>query len=273
MPLFSLNQTFINKLIFYINSGYKITISQQGDVMPKKSRKEREKEQRRKDIIDAAEELFFGNGYDSVSMNDIAKVVELSKATLYLYFENKEELFFAIVLRGTRILNTMIRQAVGAVEMGIDKVTAFREAYHEFTKNYPDYMQIYNYFQSGRFDMENIVNREYAEEVSKDARLYSILHSADFQLLPPVSEYAKEIMILRRERFTLMRDSLKLGIDDGTIRQDVDPVEVAILLSSISKSMSEVPPDHIRILEKRGINNEKYFMDVEDLIRHMIMNK
>lgn len=241
--------------------------------MPIKSRKEREKEQRRKDIIDAAEKLFFEKGYDDVSMNDIAKDVELSKATLYLYFENKEELFFAIVLRGTRILNTMIKEAVKKVENGIEKVISFRMAYHEFTKNYPDYIHIYNYFQSGRFDMENIVNSEYAEEISRDARLYSILHNADFTLLPPVSEYAKEIMNLRKERFNIMRDSLKIGIVDGTIRPDVDPVEVAILLSSISKSMSEIPPDHIRILESRGVNNEKYFMDVEDLIRHMIMNK
>ncbi len=241
--------------------------------MPIKSRKEREKEQRRKDIINSAEKLFFDKGYDNVSMNDISKEVELSKATLYLYFENKEELFFAIVLRGTRILNAMIREAVEMADKGIDKVAAFRRAYYEFTNNYPDYVQIYNYFQSGRFDMENIVNREYAEEISKDARLYSILHNADFQLLPPVSEYAKEIMNLRRERFTIMSDSIRVGIHDDTIRSDVDPVEVAILLSSISKSMSEIPPDHVRILESRGINSEKYFIDIEDLIRHMIMNK
>ncbi len=241
--------------------------------MPIKSRKEREKEQRRKDIIDAAEKLFFEKGYDNVSMNDISKVVELSKATLYLYFENKEELFFAIVLRGTNILNAMIREAVNNKSMGIEKVAAFRNAYHEFTINYPDYIRIYNYFQSERFDMGNIVNREYAEELSRDARLYSILHNSDFQLLPPVSEYAKEIMDLRKERFNIMRDSLKMGIKDGTIRQDIDPVEVAILLSAISKTMSEIPPDHIRILESRGINSEKYFMDVEDLLRHMIMNK
>lgn len=241
--------------------------------MPTKSRKEREKEQRRKEIIDAAEKLFFGRGYDNVSMNDIANKVELSKATLYLYFENKEELFFAIVLRGTNILNSMIREAVKKVQIGIEKVAAFRKAYHEFTRDYPDYIRIYNYFQSERFDMGNIVNREYAEELSRDVRLYSIIHNTDFQLLPPVSEYAREIMELRKERFNIMRDSLKLGIKDGTIRQDIDPVEVAILLSAISKTMSEIPPDHIRILEGMGINSEKYFMDVEDLLRHMLINK
>jgi transcriptional regulator, TetR family len=58
------------------------------------SRREREKEQRRRDIMDSAEKLFFKKGYDEVSMNDIAEDVELSKATLYLYFDNKVATFF-----------------------------------------------------------------------------------------------------------------------------------------------------------------------------------
>ncbi|PKL67818.1 MAG: hypothetical protein CVV28_03575 [Methanobacteriales archaeon HGW-Methanobacteriales-1] len=75
------------------------------------SRKEREKAARRNDIISAAEELFFSNNYDNVSMNDIAKKVELSKATLYLYFDNKESLFFVIVLQGIKIMNSAINKS------------------------------------------------------------------------------------------------------------------------------------------------------------------
>ena len=47
--------------------------------------KEREKEQRRNDILDVAEKLFFSKGYDNVSMSGIAKKVGLGKATLYIY--------------------------------------------------------------------------------------------------------------------------------------------------------------------------------------------
>ena len=61
-----------------------------------KDRREREKEQRRNDILKAAEKLFLSREYDDVSMNDIAQEVELSKATIYLYFENKEELFLLL---------------------------------------------------------------------------------------------------------------------------------------------------------------------------------
>ena len=54
-------------------------------------RKEREKLQRRKDIIDAAEKVFFYRGFESATMDEIAEKVELSKGTLYLYFKSKEE--------------------------------------------------------------------------------------------------------------------------------------------------------------------------------------
>ena len=51
-------------------------------------RKEREKEQRRNEIVDAAEKLFFEKGYEGVSMDDVARDAELAKGTLYLYFKN-----------------------------------------------------------------------------------------------------------------------------------------------------------------------------------------
>ncbi|UTB32280.1 MAG: TetR/AcrR family transcriptional regulator [Methanobacterium sp. ERen5] len=72
----------------------------------------REKQQRKDDILDAAEKLFFSKGYDNISMNDIAKEVGLNRATIYLYFDNKEELCLAIVLRGVQILNKLIKNQV-----------------------------------------------------------------------------------------------------------------------------------------------------------------
>jgi AcrR family transcriptional regulator len=231
-----------------------------------KDRREREKEQRRNDILIAAEKLFLSRGYDDVSMNDIAKEVELSKATLYLYFDNKEELFFAIVLRGNLILNSMIRTEVEEAESGIDKVSAFRKAYHEFNRDYSDYIRIYKYFQSGRFDLDCIVNPEETVKSPRKNSEDNKLKSAN------VSEYLYKIHKMRGERFSIMCNSVQMGIDDGTIRSDVNPSEAAVLLSSISKNMSDIPQDHEKLLEKQGIDREKFVIDVEDLIRHMIMN-
>jgi AcrR family transcriptional regulator len=56
-------------------------------------RKEREKNERKALIMHCARDLILELGVEKVSMMDIAQRAELSKATLYLYFPGKEELF------------------------------------------------------------------------------------------------------------------------------------------------------------------------------------
>jgi len=84
-------------------------------------------------------------------------------------------------------------------------------------------------------------------------------------------ECENEILKLREERFSILCNSVQKGLDDGSIRQDLDPVEVAIMISAISKSMSNIPTDHMNALKSRGIDCETYFKDVGDLVQHMIM--
>lgn len=55
-------------------------------------RKQREKEQRRKQIMEAARKVFSAKGFNRATMEEIAGEAELSPGTLYLYFKNKEEL-------------------------------------------------------------------------------------------------------------------------------------------------------------------------------------
>lgn len=63
-------------------------------------RKEREREEMRKLILDAAQKLFLANGYDKVSIRNIADEIEYSPATIYLYYKDKNELLFALHQRG-----------------------------------------------------------------------------------------------------------------------------------------------------------------------------
>ena len=51
-------------------------------------RKEREKERRRQQIIVAAKRVFSAKGFSKATMEDIAREVELSPGTLYIYFKN-----------------------------------------------------------------------------------------------------------------------------------------------------------------------------------------
>jgi AcrR family transcriptional regulator len=56
-------------------------------------RKEREKEDLKRSILDAAKELFLEKGYDQTSIRNIAEKIEYSPTTIYLYFKDKDAIF------------------------------------------------------------------------------------------------------------------------------------------------------------------------------------
>ena len=232
--------------------------------------KEREREQRRNDILDAAETLFFSKGYDNVSMNGIAKEVGLGKATLYIYFNNKEELFFAVVLRGVTILNTIIKEKVEKEDTGLDKLVAFKKAYNEFIRTYSDYFKAYNYFQSGRFDLSDMLHGDYSE-IMMQSMLYSIHLPSNF-LNIDVNENIKEIFKQRKEIFFTLYKSIELGINEGTIRSDVDPLKIAAIQILICENIGNLPFDFRMILKGQGINYVKFTKDIDDFISQLYIN-
>ena len=210
-----------------------------------RERKEREKEQRRNDIINAAEKLFFSKGYDSVSMDEIANFAEVSKGTLFVYFKNKESLFFAVVLRGARLLNAMIEENIKSCKTGLEVLDTIASTYFEFVSKYSEYHRAYLYFRSGRFDIEN----------SED-----------------LNEYANEILRLRRETFFITCNAIRSGMKEGTLRPDLDPEEVAIFLTVILKGLTEMRSDLRKALECRSISQKQFFSDVANYVHRMIKN-
>jgi AcrR family transcriptional regulator len=59
-------------------------------------RREREREEVRQKILDAARELFVSEGYDKVTMRRIAEAIEYSPTAIYLHFEDKDDLVLAL---------------------------------------------------------------------------------------------------------------------------------------------------------------------------------
>ena len=108
-------------------------------------RKEREKQQRRLGIISAAESVFFSQGYENSTMEDVAKRVELSKGTLYLYFTSKDELLLAIVRKSISKLQNLFIEHTSKEENGLCKIRAVGEAFIRFFFEYRDYYNIMNY--------------------------------------------------------------------------------------------------------------------------------
>ncbi|EKQ54658.1 MAG: transcriptional regulator [Methanobacterium sp. Maddingley MBC34] len=199
-----------------------------------------EKEQRRIYILDVAEELFFSRGYDDVSMNQIAQKIGLNKATLYLYFKNKESIYFAIVLRGIEIFKEMFKDRVGLGETGINKLEEAGRAYFAFYKEYPDYHDAYLYYKSKRFQ-----------------------NSGD--------EYAIQIEVLTGDIMIIICNAIQEGIADGTIREDVKPIEVAVFVVVTAERIVGLGPSALKVLESHGIDHEQFIEDSMDLWKHMVM--
>ncbi len=66
---------------------------------PGRSLRERQRQEREDLILQAAEELFLEKGFHDVSIDEIAARVGIAKGTVYLHFDSKEDLVFALLQR------------------------------------------------------------------------------------------------------------------------------------------------------------------------------
>lgn len=64
----------------------------------------KEAEERRNEILDAAQALFLARGYDAVSTGEILDEVGIARGTLYYHFKSKEDILDAIIARMTDVL-------------------------------------------------------------------------------------------------------------------------------------------------------------------------
>jgi len=163
-------------------------------------RREREKEQRRAAIISAAEELFFTKGIANTTMDEIAEKVELSKGAIYLYFKSKEELFAAIAQRGLSIVHELFMTALTRGNNGLERLQAIGKEFYRFHLEYPNYFSaiFYHEFHAAVLHKENAIASELWEK-------------------------AEELMEVTTR-------VIQEGIDDGSIRADVEPQMAAIIL-------------------------------------------
>ena len=88
------------------------------------SRKERERLLRRDEIISAAREVFALRGFAEATLDEIAERAEFGKGTLYNYFENKEELFEAVIVNS---YETVMHSAEEVIARGADLRSMFME--------------------------------------------------------------------------------------------------------------------------------------------------
>jgi len=103
-----------------------------------KERRAREKEVLRREILSAARELFVKEGYQHVSMRRIAEKIDYSPTTIYLYFEDKEQLLHAICEETFTKLVKQFEEIVTTTSDPIECLKKAGRAYIEFGLRYPD---------------------------------------------------------------------------------------------------------------------------------------
>lgn len=163
-------------------------------------RKEREKEQRKEEILNAAELIFQEKGLATTTMDEIAAAAELGKSTLYLYYKSKEDLYLEVTCRGGDILHGMFQQAVGTDEVSLKQVQNIGEAYINYFNQHRKYYRMYYFLENS--ELHKQVSPEMSERCKQnDARIWGIVFNT-----------------IRRAK------------EDGYLKEDVHPQEAAVML-------------------------------------------
>jgi TetR/AcrR family fatty acid metabolism transcriptional regulator len=95
-----------------------------------RSLKDRQREERERLILEAAEELLAEKGYHEMSIDEIAARVGVSKGTVYLHFSSKEELVLAYLSRGMRRFMQEATDALNTSASPSAKLRALMELFY-----------------------------------------------------------------------------------------------------------------------------------------------
>jgi TetR/AcrR family transcriptional regulator len=194
-------------------------------------RKEREKEHRREEILDAAQHVFFEKGLYAATMDEIAEKAELSKGTLYLYYKSKEDLYLAVMMRGMEILRDKFTKVAMSGESAANMLVALGDAYVSYFSDHREYFRMIHFMQTPQFH----------KLVTDDMK--------------------KSCSTLNRHVWDLVNGILQRCIDDGVLRKDLNPVEVGVILWSSATALL------LRIDSEYPIWKETFHIDLTQTLK------
>src|ERR1700744_950978 len=163
-------------------------------------RREDEKERRRGEILDAAEALYVDTGWEALTVDRVARRARVSRALVYVYFRDKDDLLFAIGERAMRLLKERFQAALAARQTGMDQIEAIGRAYIGYAHEFRHYFDFCSRFQARSEERDGSANED-ACKVMGDQVLGTVIQA------------------------------ITNGIGDGSVRPDVgDPRMVAMTL-------------------------------------------
>ncbi len=202
-------------------------------------RREEEKERRRVEIIEAAEALYAQKGWDAVTMDQVARKARLSRALLYVYFKDKEDLLFAVTQRALDELRRRFELAAAGQDVGLDKVTAIGRAYVLFQQETP-----FQFDACSRYHAHQ-AHQGMPNEVACNAGGDAVM--------------------------AVMVKALNHGIADGSIRKDLgDPIRVCVMLWAFSHGLIQIAINKSQEIARHGIEMSGLMEEGRAMLRYML---
>ncbi len=186
------------------------------------ARRVEEKERRRAEILDAAEALYAVKGWDAVTVDQVARSARLSRALVYVYFRDKEELLFGIGERAMHVLRDRFAAAAATQATGMEKVNAIGRAYMTYAHELPHYFDVCTRFNAHAVAADDGSNAG-ACGMAGDAALAEVVKA------------------------------IEIGRQDGSIRPDVgDPMLMAIALWAFTHGIIQIAMAKGAVLDRYG---------------------
>src|SRR5688572_3507762 len=107
-----------------------------------KERRERERQELRLKILNAARELFAKRGYEAVTMREIARAIEYSATALYSHFADKETLFRELCRQDFSNFAQSLLLEVGSVRDPVEQLCHAGLMYLSFAEHYPEHYRL-----------------------------------------------------------------------------------------------------------------------------------
>ncbi len=180
-------------------------------------RKERERQQRKDEIIRAAESVFLTQGFEQSTMDEIAEKAELSKGTLYLYFKSKEDLHMAVARKAIILLNSFAEEVAKAEGTALDKLLWMGRACIEFSQTYPDHMKAIMSLEGIEMPSPGVSAKEVQDLIYEDSPVSLVIQIVELgvaeQLIrsdipPPLIAHTLWMQMLSVIRFISMKTTL-----------------------------------------------------------------
>jgi AcrR family transcriptional regulator len=128
-------------------------------------------EERPRQIVEAALEVFGERGLANARLDDIAHRAGVSKGTIYLYFASKEELFREVI-RSTMVANIERGEAIGPRGSAVEHLDAVLAGWWQFARS-PAFERIFRLVMGELHDFPDLAEFYSKEVITRGARLFT----------------------------------------------------------------------------------------------------